>query len=317
MTVLTTLNPISTKTNSESLAIKEDYFISFLAYLDCSKNTLITYTKAIRQWARYMADNDIVAPTREDVQAFKSYLQAEKKSASTIQLYIVAVRLFFQWLETQGLYKDVARHIKGAKVGHEHKRDYLTTSQIEKVLSSIDRDTLKGARDYAIVCLMLSCGLRTVEISRANIEDLRTVGDTPVLWVQGKGREAKDDFVILPSCVDAVIRSYLAVRKPRSEKEPLFTATSNHVSTTGGMTTKSISVLVKDCLKASGYDSPRLTAHSLRHTAVTQALLSGATVQEAQQFARHSNITTTMIYSHNLDKLNNPCSNLVASKIMV
>lgn len=69
------------------------------------------------------------------------------------------------------------------------------------------------------------------------------------------------------------------------------------------MTTRSISRIAKDTLRQAGYDSPRLTAHSMRHTAVTLALLGGATPQEAQAMARHSSITTTMIYAHNLDRI--------------
>lgn len=59
-------------------------------------------------------------------------------------------------------------------------------------------------------------------------------------------------------------------------------------------------------MKEAGIESERITAHSLRHTAVTLALLAGATVQEAQAMARHSSINTTMIYAHNIDRLETP-----------
>ena len=82
------------------------------------------------------------------------------------------------------------------------------------------------------------------------------------------------------------------------------------------MTTRSISGVCKEAMKAAGYNSERLTAHSLRHTAVTLALIAnGGNIQEAQQFARHANISTTQIYAHNLEKQNNTCSRLVASEI--
>ena len=62
----------------------------------------------------------------------------------------------------------------------------------------------------------------------------------------------------------------------------------------------------------AGLDSDRLTAQSLRHTAVTQALIAGQTLQEVQQFARHSNINTTLIYAHNLENEKNECSGKLA-----
>jgi len=69
------------------------------------------------------------------------------------------------------------------------------------------------------------------------------------------------------------------------------------------MTTRSISRIVKAALKGAGMDSDRLTAHSLRHTAVTLSLLAGASIQEAQSMVRHSNINTTLIYAHNIDRI--------------
>jgi integrase len=66
---------------------------------------------------------------------------------------------------------------------------------------------------------------------------------------------------------------------------------------------------------AAGYDSSRLTAHSLRHTAVTLSLLGGKSLQEVQQFARHTNIATTQIYAHNLDRAKNNCEEVVAKAI--
>ena len=58
------------------------------------------------------------------------------------------------------------------------------------------------------------------------------------------------------------------------------------------------------------------TAHSLRHTAVTQALIAGQTLQEVQQFARHSNINTTLIYAHNLENEKNECSGKLADMFL-
>jgi integrase/recombinase XerC len=73
--------------------------------------------------------------------------------------------------------------------------------------------------------------------------------------------------------------------------------------------------MVKNRLKEAGYNSERLTAHSLRHTAVTLSLLAGKDITEVQQFARHANIATTMIYNHSLDKAKNSCSEAIAKAI--
>ena len=69
------------------------------------------------------------------------------------------------------------------------------------------------------------------------------------------------------------------------------------------MTTQAISAIVRYRLSQVGLHSNRVTAHSLRHTAITLALMGGATIQEAQMLARHSDINTTLIYAHNIDRI--------------
>ena len=95
---------------------------------------------------------------------------------------------------------------------------------------------------------------------------------------------------------------------------PLFASLSNN-SRGQRMTTRAISGVVKEHLREAGYDSDKLTAHSLRHTAVTLSLLAGKDITEVQQFARHANIATTMVYNHALDKAKNGCSEAIAKAI--
>lgn len=117
-----------------SISVNEDALTRFIAYLDASPKTVQTYSRAIRQFLNWLRANGITQPTREDVIAFREELKAEHK-ASTVQNYIVAVRLFFQWLEQEGIYPNIASHIKGAKISKEHKKDYLTSTQVKAVMS--------------------------------------------------------------------------------------------------------------------------------------------------------------------------------------
>lgn len=293
--------------------ISEALYLRFLEYLDASPKTVDTYSKAIRQLLRFLAERGITQPRREDIIAFRDYLK-EGHKPTTVQNYIIAVRLFFQWLGQEGIYPDVAQHIKGAKLTKEHKKDYLTSSQVKAVLKKIDRKTPQGRRDYAIFSLMVTGGLRDIEVHRANIEDLRTLGDSTVLYLQGKGREERAEYVKVPPQVEKAIRASLADREDTDGKLPLFISLSNN-SFGDRISTRSISGLVKTSLRSAGYDSDRLTAHSLRHTAVTLSLLGGNSLQEVQQFARHANISTTQIYAHNLDRASNKCESTIAKAI--
>lgn len=293
--------------------ITEDLYNRYIAYLDISPKSVQTYTRATRQLFNYMKDNNISQPTREDIIAYRDALK-EKHAPTTVQLYITAVRLFFQWTEQEGIYPNVAEHIKGAKIQKEHKKDYLTADQIKNILESISTDTPQGRRDYALFALMVSCGLRDIEVHRADIKDLRTLGDTTVLYLQGKGREDKTEYVKIPAKVEKAIRATLADRESPDAAAPLFISMSNN-SRGKRITTRSISGTIKQYMKNAGYDSDRLTAHSLRHTAVTLSLLGGEKLEEVQQFARHKNIATTQIYAHNLDRAKNSCTATIAEAI--
>lgn len=314
MSQLITINESSSQLATIN-ALSPDLYFNFISFLDVKEKTADTYRKALKRLFQYFADNQITQPTRSDLIAFRDELK-EVSKASTVKTYLTATRLFFRWLEQEGLYKNIADKIKGAKVEHGHKKDALTVDQVKDVIDTFTTDAAASTakRDYAIFCLMVTCGLRTIEVVRADLEDLRTLGSKTVLYVQGKGKDEKSDYVIITREVEKAIRSYLATRKDTAAKAPLFTSTSNN-SKGQRLTTRTISGIVKERLKLAGLNSNRLTAHSLRHTAVTLSLLGGSTLQEARQFARHSNIATTEIYAHNLERIANPCEGIVSSSI--
>ena len=294
--------------------VKQDMFDRFIAYLDATPKTIATYTMALRRLFSYFAENGIRKPTRETILAYREELKATGHKASTISLYMVAARLFFQWAAQEGLYANIAQHIKGAKLDKGHKRDYLTSRQVKAVMGGIDTDSAQGLRDYAILALMVTGGLRTIEIARANIEDMAILGDSTVIYVQGKGHQERNDYVKIPEQTEQAIRAYLKTRNTEDGKAPLF-ASESHNSLGKRLSTRAISGMVKERLIAAGYKSTRLTAHSLRHTAVTLSLLAGKPITEVSKFARHTSIATTMIYDHSLSMANNTCSAAIAKAI--
>lgn len=294
--------------------LQPDLFARFIAYLDASQKTVETYTRALRPFMKWLKANGITNPQRADLLQYRNELKATRKPA-TVQLYMITIRLFFQWTQQAGLYPNVAEHLKGAKIDRRHpKNKALEAYQVKEVLKGIDRSSLEGARNYAMLVLMFTAGLRTIEVSRANIEDLDTLAGAPVLFVQGKGRDERAEHVNLNRHAEEAIRDYLKQRPEARPTDPLFTSTSNR-NQGGRMTTRSISQTVKNAFLAVGLNSSKWTAHSTRHTAVTLAIDAGATLLEAQQFARHLNPATTEIYYHERNEAINPCADKVAAAI--
>lgn len=295
---------IQTQTQAPAVqAVTLVLYDRFVAYIDATENTVDTYKRQLRQFFYWIQKEGITQPQRDDVIRYRDELRQQHKPA-TVQGYIIAVRQFFRWTAQEGLYPDIAANIKGAKISRAHKKDPLTVRQAREILEQQrQREDLAGLRDYAILAAALTCGLRTIEIQRANAEDLRPLGDKTVLYIQGKGREERAEYVLITEPVEKAIRAYLKRRGRLKKGDPLFASVSNR-NPGGRMTTRSISRIVKQAFIEAGYDSDRLTAHSLRHTAGTLNLLQGGTLQETQQLLRHTNVNTTLIYAHNLERIN-------------
>ena len=161
----------------------------WLQYLDVSPKTSAVYNGAIRVFLRWLRERGIATPSRTDILAYRDWLKQDHAPA-TVSLYMTAVRLFFAWAEQEGLATDVARRVKGSRIDRGHKKDSLTSAQATRLLESVDRSSLQGLRDYAILALMVTTGLRTISVVRANVEDLGTSGDAAILRYQGKAVRA-------------------------------------------------------------------------------------------------------------------------------
>lgn len=305
---------------AERIEVNSGLFARWIAYLDASPKTVQTYTRSIKRFMDYLTEHGITRPEREDVISYREYLKADHKP-TTVQAYMAAVKLFFAWTEQEGIYPNISSHVKGCKIDTtEHKKDYLTADQIGRVLSTIDRTELQGKRDYALILLMVTTGLREISVTRANIGDIGIAGGSAVLYYQGKGRTEKADYVKLDTAVERAIRELLQemayLHYNCDASDPLFTTVSNHSGSDGRMTTRSISRIIKNRLIAAGFNSERLTGHSLRHTAATLNLLNGGSLEETQQLLGHKDINTTMIYSHALERAKNQSEHRITSAIL-
>lgn len=293
------------------------HLYSFIDFVQTTQATKDTYTREIRQFLTYLADKGITEPQRADILSYVQYLKDKGLKPTTVQNYVIAVKQLFNWLEVEFGYINIAKGIKGAKISKAHKKDNFSLSQVAEILKSIDTSNETGARAYAIILLMTTTALRTIEVHRADIGDIRNIDGKFYLYVQGKGHTEKDTPVQLTEASYKALTSYLSYRKSNKIEDPLFTSTSNN-SKGKRITTRTISTMMKDCFKQAGFDSPRLTAHSLRHTGITEAYKAmkkagiADTLSEVQKYARHANPATSQIYIHEEEQKNNLGTNLVS-----
>ena len=240
---------------------------------------------------------------------------------NTVAQYLRSVAQFFRWTAANGLYPDIAANIHAPKIRHDtHKKDALTPGDVLAIENSIttrasskeesaadaskdragrmQRSKEQGKRLYAMYLLAVTAGLRTVEISRANVKDMETKGGQTWLYIWGKGHTEPDQKKPLAPEVAEAIREYLQARSDcPTGKSPLFVSTGNR---SGGkrIAPTTISTMLKRAMQTAGYDSERITAHSLRHTAGTAVQEITGDLYATQRYMRHSNPATTEIYLH-------------------
>ena len=278
----------------------------FIESQDVSQSSRATYYRELKQFIGWLGETDRITAFytlhRQDILSYREHLLTLGKSSYTVDGYMTAVRKLFEWLESEKVYPNIAKGVKGTKKAKGFRKDCLAPFQIREALGSIDRGNLEGLRDYALFNLLIRTGLRTVEVARAQVGDLRQESGEAVLWVQGKGRNTKDDFVILVEETLTPLRGYLSARGQLSDSDPLFSSISdrNHGLP---LTTKSISRIIKKILRGIHLNDKRLSAHSLRHTAISLSIKGGASLEQAQAMARHTDPKTTLIYFHNADRV--------------
>ena len=241
---------------------------------------------------------------------------------NTIKLYLQSVRQFFSWTAANGYYPNIAANVHAPKIRQDaHKKDALTAADVLTIEKSIEagaaakveaaadkekdtagrisRATEQGKRLYAMYVLAVNAGLRTIEISRANVKDLEIRNGAAVLYIWGKGHTEPDTRKPLAPEVYAALRAYLDSRSDKpAGNSPLFVSTGNR---SGGkrIAETTISKMLKKAMQQAGFDSERITPHSLRHTAGNNVMqITGDNLFITQSYMRHTDPKTTEIYLH-------------------
>lgn len=164
---------------------------------------------------------------------------------------------------------------------------YLTLEQSAALLNAVDGPN--AARDYAILMLFLSCGIRRSELVGLNLTDVYE----DRIRVVGKGN--KERIVYFGQACRKALDDYLIERNKifLSDNRALFGSRDhNRISVTA------VHRLVKKHMLAAGLDANSLSAHKLRHTAATMMLSNGVDVRTVQEVLGHENLNTTQIYTH-------------------
>lgn len=294
-----------TETNLATINSDNNYdcfiqeFIQSIDVKDITRQYYKAQTRYFFQWV-----NETNAIFSENVLIeYKNDLQKKGLSIHTINAYLVSVKRFFCYLYKKKIIPyNPSDNVNLFVAPQGHLREAFTTKEVRKILKSINLKTVEGKRNYAMISLLARCGLRTIELIRADVGDIKERYGKTILAVHGKKRDTKDEIVVLTNDALKPIKLYLKSKPCISNDEPLFNSLSNR-NKNGRLTTRGIRKIIQKQLAISGLANRKLSGHSFRHFSASAALQNGADITKVQRMLRHKNINTSMIYIHEMSRL--------------
>lgn len=165
---------------------------------------------------------------------------------------------------------------------------FLPWPQVERVIASCDRRKPDGARNRAILLLLARLALRASDVAAMRLDALDF--DSGCIRVAGKGR--RDTLLPLPQEVGDALLEYLDVRPSTATREVFVSSRCG-----ARLSSAAISGVVRAAIKRSGVAAPSTGAHLFRHSAATEMLRLGASLEAISALLRHASLDTTAIYT--------------------
>jgi integrase/recombinase XerD len=237
--------------------------------------------------------------TRKDIIAYRDELRAQDYTPATVNRHLAAIRVLYQAaLDENLIAHNPAAGVKMLETSGEGSTPALSRREVQALLESIDRTTLPGLRDYALILLMVTTGIRRAEAARLQVGQLAQHQGHWTVRVTRKGGQG--GYVKVRAEVYRAIRAWLDAaaiadgalwrsirregRKPRTR----------HV-VAGPLSGDGIWKILQQRAKEAGI-ATSLTPHVLRATFITLALDAGAPLHKVQYAAGHADPRTTERY---------------------
>lgn len=287
----------------------------FLSEQSVSKNSLQTYRGYLQNFFMYCSKNKIDkrSLTVADLVSYRAHI-IENYSGKYATSLITVVKIFFKWLEEKNYWQNVAQNIKRPKQRNEFLKEPLSQQETLLLLSSLDQTTFISRRDYLMIMLMLTSGLRCIEVSRIDFGDIVIKRGQRCLLLQRKGHISKDDFISIEHMFkQTIIEDYLNEIEFESNASPLFYSTSNNCKRKR-LSASSIGSIINQHFIKSQIKRKELTPHSLRHTSAITLIKNGYSIDSIQMFLGHTKSEITKIYTqyaNNEIKIDNKPSNFL------
>ena len=291
-----------------------------------SVHTVRVYRHSISEFFCLITEQDEFVSEEDEIELLTMFLLSEEKQAyelvthyqrclieqklapGTINRKLAAIKSLVNYASLIGKCCYTLNNIKTITVTIYRDTTGISSESFKEILDTVDRSTIKGKRDYAILLLLWGNALRRSEVTSCKIKHFEPREQR--LWILGKGKKGQLQTVSLGEETVKAIQIWLEERanseqeiqnsefKIQNSSEPLFCAV--HKGYWGHqLNTDSIYKLVKKYAQLAGIDKT-LSPHRLRHSAITAALeATNGDVRSVQKLSRHSSLNTLMIYDDN------------------
>jgi integrase/recombinase XerD len=265
-----------------------------------AQQTIVDYCRRAKEFLLLVAkDNKVTLDHIRPEHVLKFILEiAKERSANYAQKTTYALRSFFRYLRQT---HEIHRELEGIllSVANRKKTSYpevLSVKQIDQLLRSCDRKTAKGMRDYVLILLMSSLGLRACEVCNLNLDDIDL--NNAEIIIRGKGSLTR---MPLFEGLGKPLITYIKHGRPTTSNIRVFIALTPPFRP---FTTSGVRSMFRSALKHIGLQPKIKGTHLLRHTFAMQLLEQGATLVEIGTVLKHKDLNTTAIYARaNFSKL--------------
>ena len=255
-----------------------------------SANSVSAYVADIEQFVNFFEEHDIVLEeySKEDVLSFLSFMKIKKATPATLCRKVVTLRLFGSFMETVFKISNKMLQISTPKLD-QLLPNYLTEAETDQLIAYIQSQIGddRGFRNYLIIILLYSAGLRVSELLSLKPSSFRF--DTGFVEVIGK--RGMQRSIPLPASVLDAVSNFIAKDEKR---EWLFVS---GLAQEKQLTRQQCWNIVKDAVLKSGINKD-VSPHSLRHSLATHFLGRGMDVRSLQVFLGHQSIDTVEVYTH-------------------
>ena len=271
-----------------------------------SNHSVKAYGRDLMDFLRHMRAQGVspLEVTADHVKLYKRALLEAGRTSATVARRLSVLRGTYHQLAAKGLVSwETAQDVAAVKAPGVQKNSTpsLTQKQAIALLEAIPSDTLQGIRDLAMMSVFFLTGCRVSAVTGACVGHLETDGVEHFLHVTEK-RNKKRRKILLDAA--RPVLAYVARAGIGEDKEgPLFRPMTPDATRLirRHLDRKTPWRLVKKYCQAAGIDPDRLGSrgigiHSLRKTAINDAIRNGASMHEVREFAGHSDIRTTEVY---------------------